>query len=692
VGAGDFLTHDFSPSYPDPNANVAIGIGGASAWEFGMVRWLEHHAYDVTYITNVDTEEDVNRLLRGNAFLSIGHDEYWSEQMKTNVVAARDQGVNLGFFSGNYVYWPVTFLSDSNGAANRTLAMAPNSGTCAAPSKIDCTVNSDCPTNLTCQSGVCAPAKETHCSVDSDCPTNLTCAQKTCDFACMGESEQLLVGGAWDSGHLANGDIVVPANAPLNHWVFADTGLQAGDVIPGLIGYEYDAYIPGAPAPSGLEILLKTQAPDFEAPGRAFPPDFDGQSFDAWYDSLSGLPTLDMTCNNDPVSPFGLTPPAGLCSNPYPQDPSHKTDWAMTVYQVSSGAYVFNAGTVEWSWGLDDYFTGLTTADGANNGPEIRNQCGYPWFHPGLVSCRNDAIAQITRNVLNKFQPADTTAPQSTLTVGTPQYTAGSGQLFVAAATPFTLTATDDATGVWNVWYRFFPSGSSAPSYTSADGFSATFNVSGADGMYEVDTYATDNAGNDETPSHSQMVYLDTTVPVTTITAPVAKQYLHSDTFIISYSVTDGNGSGVKSAVPDIDGQTTLYDGITQVTVANGLPVKLLTELTLGTHTFNVNSVDNVANADTASVTFSIIVTAQSIIAEVKYFRSIGAITQDEATSLLQKLNAAAAYRTKHDCKDANAIYRNFINELRAQTGKKVTAQAASILIADAQYLIAHCP
>ena len=83
---------------------------------------------------------------------------------------------------------------------------------------------------------------------------------------------------------------------------------------------------------------------------------------------------------------------------------------------------------------------------------------------------------------------------------------------------------------------------------------------------------------------------------------------------------------------------------------------------------------------------------ARPLPATVKYFRSIGAITQDEATSLLQKLNAAAAYRAKHDCKNANTTYRNFISELRAQTGKKVTAQAASILIADAQYLIAHCP
>src|SRR5438105_8317352 len=648
VGAGDFLTHDFFPLF-NTDADLAQANGGTSAWEFCMIRWLEHHAYDVTYITNVDTHEEINRLLRGKAFLSIGHDEYWSEQMKTNVESARDQGVNLGFFSGNYVYWPVAFLPDSNGTEDRTLAMAPLTGVCTSTTK--CSMDSDCPSNLVCGVvGNCAPPDTVLCNADGDCPTNTTCTQKACNWACKltienppNKWEQPLTGGMWDNGHEGNGDIVVnprdpntnPLDAPLDHWVFANTGLQVGDVIPGLIGYEYDVYRSDFAGPSGLKILLQTQAPAFRNDqgmpgdggliGAPFPPDFDGKSFDAWYDSLD-FNSLNTTCNHDRVPPFGIVPPDPLCSDPYPQAPGLKTDWAMTIYQAGSGAYVFNAATVQWSWGLDDYFTGLSTSDGANNGPAVRTQCGYPWFHPGLVSCRNDAVAQITRNVLNKFEPADTTAPQSTLTIGVPQYTGS--QLFVAAAAPFTLTATDDSSGLWNVWYRFFPSGSSAPSYTSADGFSATFNLSGADGLYEVDTYATDNGGNDETPAHVQSVYLDTTAPVATITAPVAKQYLHSDTFMISYTVTDGNGSGLKSAVPDIDGQTTLHDGTTTVTVANGLPVKLLTELTLGTHTFNVNLVDNVENSDTATVTFSIIVTAQSIIAEVKYFRSIGAITQ----------------------------------------------------------------
>ena len=33
--------------------------------------------------------------------LSVGHDEYWSQEMRDAVTAARDAGVNLGFFTAN---------------------------------------------------------------------------------------------------------------------------------------------------------------------------------------------------------------------------------------------------------------------------------------------------------------------------------------------------------------------------------------------------------------------------------------------------------------------------------------------------------------------------------------------------------------------------------------------------------------
>ena len=55
-----------------------------------------------------------------------------------------------------------------------------------------------------------------------------------------------------------------------------------------------------------------------------------------------------------------------------------------------------------WSWGLDDYFTSLQT-ETARITAVLSGLCAYPFFHPGLVSCRRPAVDQITRNVLNKF-------------------------------------------------------------------------------------------------------------------------------------------------------------------------------------------------------------------------------------------------------------------------------------------------
>ena len=73
--------------------------------EYPMVRWLERNGYDVSYSTGVDTDRLGAELLEHKAFLSVGHDEYWSGAQRANVEAARDAGVNLAFFSGNEVFW-----------------------------------------------------------------------------------------------------------------------------------------------------------------------------------------------------------------------------------------------------------------------------------------------------------------------------------------------------------------------------------------------------------------------------------------------------------------------------------------------------------------------------------------------------------------------------------------------------------
>jgi hypothetical protein len=77
--------------------------------EYPMVRWLEANGYDVTYTTGVDSARRGDLIKNHRIFLSVGHDEYWSGPQRQNVEAARDAGVNLGFFAGNDIYWKIRF-------------------------------------------------------------------------------------------------------------------------------------------------------------------------------------------------------------------------------------------------------------------------------------------------------------------------------------------------------------------------------------------------------------------------------------------------------------------------------------------------------------------------------------------------------------------------------------------------------
>lgn len=83
--------------------------------EYPMVRWLEANGYDVSYITGVDADRSGTLLRTHKAFLSVGHDEYWSGPQRANVEAARDAGVHLAFFSGNEVFWKTRWANSADG-------------------------------------------------------------------------------------------------------------------------------------------------------------------------------------------------------------------------------------------------------------------------------------------------------------------------------------------------------------------------------------------------------------------------------------------------------------------------------------------------------------------------------------------------------------------------------------------------
>lgn len=293
----------------------------------------------------------------------------------------------------------------------------------------------------------------------------------------------------------------------------------------------------------------------------------------------------------------------------------------------------------------------------------------------------------------------DTQAPSSTLTIGTPQFSPVAGSPpFVSGSTPFTITATDGDTGsgVQTLWYRVAPfvsGGTITAPFTPivldspATDATGSFTIDGADGLYIVQTFATDASGNDENPKFV-IVNLDKTPPSIVVNQPTASTYTHSDVITLDYSVDDGAGSGVQSFTATLDGSTANPSG---GTLDSGQTIHLL-DVALGTHTFAVTAKDNVLNTSTQSVVFTIIVTPESIEGDVNQFVANGKIKPSLANGLLAILTQAAAARARGDCSRADSLYSAFIKEVESQSGKGIDPTAAQIMIGDANYLIAHCP
>jgi len=117
--------------------------------------------------------------------------------------------------------------------------------------------------------------------------------------------------------------------------------------------------------------------------------------------------------------------------------------------------------------------------------------------------------------------------------------------------------------------------------------------------------------------------------------------------------------------------------------------IDLLT-LPLGDHTLTVYAMDMAWNQSSASVTFTIGASVDSLMAALQRLYDEGQIDNHGIfNSLMKKLAGAAAAR--QDMVKINKL-EAFINEVMAQTGLHITPEAAEILIADAQWVIANLP
>ena len=264
--------------------NTHNGRNGFFYSEYPMVRWLEANGYDISYFTGVDGDRRGSAILNHKVFLSVGHDEYWSGDQRANVETARNQGVNLAFFSGNEMFWKIRWESSIDGSSTtyRTLVVY----------------------------------KETHANAKSDPVCNAWSGTwRDPRFSPPGDGgrpENALTGQLFTVNDYRNDSISVSQSyGRTRFWrntSFAELPQNTtGSTPQGTLGYEWDEPVDNGFLPSGLAKMSST--------------------------------TLQVsTYLLDYGNNYGL----GTATH------------HLTLYRQPGGGLVFGAGTVQWSWGLDD--------------------------------------------------------------------------------------------------------------------------------------------------------------------------------------------------------------------------------------------------------------------------------------------------------------------------------------------------
>jgi hypothetical protein len=198
---------------------------GVLAWEYQTASWAEAQGYDISYYANTDVQTNPFQLYSQNAFLSVGHDEYWSLEMRNNIEKARDNGTNLAFFSANSAYWRVRYEPSTTGQANRVLAIYKDDWNLDPIAQLD----------------------------NSQATTRFRSAQ-------VNRPENALLGVMYtgQTSDVTGGFDFVVSNAADPY--YAGTGLKNGDKIPGLVGYEWDGVVNNGLTPNGLVVLSSSPA------------------------------------------------------------------------------------------------------------------------------------------------------------------------------------------------------------------------------------------------------------------------------------------------------------------------------------------------------------------------------------------------------------------------------------------------
>ena len=108
-------------------------------WEMPFIRWLETNGVVVDYCTSNELHSNPELLSHYRLIVTVGHDEYWSSEMRDNVEQFAADGGTVVVLSGNSVWWQIRFDDEPAITCYKDWTLDPASGDPAMQSRV--TVN-----------------------------------------------------------------------------------------------------------------------------------------------------------------------------------------------------------------------------------------------------------------------------------------------------------------------------------------------------------------------------------------------------------------------------------------------------------------------------------------------------------------------------------------------------------------------
>lgn len=306
--------------YPDESTGAPTVTGAANAV---TVSWDRPYADNRGAGLVLRWEYPFVRWLESRGY-DVGYAADLDLERNPSIAAGR----RLLVFAGHPEYW--------SAAMRRTLESAIAAGTNVAFFSAD-----EIYWKVRFESTVGGPYRTVTCyrrtDIDPQAAANPSLATVKWRDPPIRDPESLVIGQMY--GHVVLTPAAFVCSAP-DHWVYAGSAMRAGDAIQNLVGQEYDRVFPSrALSPAGLEILAVS-------------------------------PVLPNLGHESELS-------GGVASDE-PQPPVANA----TIYTAPSGATVFSAGTMQWSWGLDGW--------------------GSPEFE-GVHTTVDPRVGRITANILDRL-------------------------------------------------------------------------------------------------------------------------------------------------------------------------------------------------------------------------------------------------------------------------------------------------